>query len=189
MFGEKGNGPGMVLRAHGMGFGPHQHLFVDDVDNFRISVYEDSGKFLYSWGKDGTYPGELNPPHGLFVDRNGDVFVGGFYGPTQKFTSHGKFLFAFAPGVPPDRLLFQTIGGDYWGNVYVSVQGTSGKGVEVKPPFVRLLKYNNNGDFIAALSVPSPDQHLSQAIADKDGAVYALFSGKTKVGVHVFAEE
>jgi len=189
VFGEKGNGPGMILRAHGMGFSPRQHLFVADVDNFRINVYDDSGKFLYSWGKDGTDPGELNPPHGISVDRNGDVFVGGFYGPTQKFTSRGKFLCSFAPGVPPDRLLFQTIGGDHWGNVYVSVQGTHGKGAEVKPPFVRLLKYNNNGDFVAAVSVSRATDHLSQAIADKNGTVYALFSGKTEVGVHVFVEQ
>src|SRR5262245_12670746 len=50
---EKGTGPGMLLRAHGMQFDRQHRLFVVDVDNARVNVYDSSGKFLFDWGKDG----------------------------------------------------------------------------------------------------------------------------------------
>ncbi|MHC4621221.1 MAG: NHL repeat-containing protein, partial [Planctomycetota bacterium] len=113
IFAEKGIGPGQIHRAHGMGFDARQRLFVTDVDNFRISVYSHDGEFLYSWGKAGVDAGEFNAPHGLVVDPSGDVFVSGYYGPTQKFDPNGKFLFAFAHGDPPDGpVYFHTMVGD-----------------------------------------------------------------------------
>ncbi len=123
IFAEKGTAPGMLLRAHGMQFDHEGRLFIVDVDNARVSVFDRFGEFLRQWGKDGLYPGELNAPHGLVIDPNGDVFVSGYYGPVQKFTSDGRFLFAFGYGQPPDGPVhFHAIGGDPWGNVYVTVR-------------------------------------------------------------------
>ncbi|MHC4617859.1 MAG: NHL repeat-containing protein, partial [Planctomycetota bacterium] len=127
IFAEKGIGPGQIHRAHGMGFDKQQRLFVTDVDNFRINVYSHDGEFLYSWGKPGLDAGEFNAPHGLVVDPSGDVFVSGYYGPTQKFDPNGKFLFAFAHGDPPDGpVYFHTMVGDKWGNIYLMVRNKEG---------------------------------------------------------------
>jgi len=186
MFGLKGNRPGMLLRPHGMQFDTEQRLFVDDVDNFRISVYDHSGKFLYCWGKDGLYPGDLNPPHGLALDRNNDVFVDSYYGPAQKFTADGKFLLAFAyPDPPAGGIIYHTLNGDRWGNIYLPVLTLK----DDPKNYVSILKYNDNGDFVTTLRLSTPDRHVKWVAVAKDGTVYALYQGKTEVGVQVFVEQ
>jgi sugar lactone lactonase YvrE len=184
IFAHKGILPGQLLRAHGMGFDGRRRLFVVDVDNFRINVYSDSGKFLYDWGKPGLTAGTFNAPHGLTVDPSGDVFVSNFFGPTQKFDPNGNFLFAFAHPDPPDGPVgFHSIAGDRWGNVYVTVD-TTREGKEV-----RIAKYNNNGDYVTAWGLAKPDHHASWFAVDNNGAVYVLFGGGGQMGVQVFAPQ
>ena len=182
---EKGTGPGMLLRAHGMQFDRQQRLFVVDVDNSRVNVYDKAGKFLYDWGQDGLYPGELNAAHGLFIDPSGDVFISGYYGPIQKFTAEGKFLRAFGYGEPPDGPIhFHAIGGDRWGNVYVTVRNLGRRTNEVS-----IIKYNNNGDFVTSWRLSTPDREVNWVTADDRGLVYAVYDGRTHVGVEVFQPE
>ncbi len=193
IFAEKGMQPGMILRCHGMAFDPQQRLYTVDVDNMRVNVYDNSGEFLYDWGEEGLNPGEFNSPHGIFVDKNCDVFVTGYYGPTQKFNSEGDFLVAFCHGDPPDGpVYFHNMTGDRWGNVYVMVRASAGyQGAfqtgDVKR--VSIMKYNNNGDFITGWSFSSPDHRETSAVVDQEGRVYALFVGPREMGVEIFGEE
>ncbi len=193
IFAEKGRQPGMLLRAHGMGFDPQQRLYVVDVDNMRVNIYDSSGKFLYDWGTEGLNPGEFNAPHGLFVDRNSDVFVTGYYGPTQKLNSEGDFLLAFCYGDPPDGpAYFHNMTGDRWGNAYVMVRTLSGGQGDIQTGSgkrVSIMKYNNNGDFITEWSFTAPEHRESTAAVDAQGHVYALFKGTNDMGVEVFVEE
>ncbi len=186
MFGLKGNRPGMQLRPHGMQFGTHHRLYVADVDNFRISVYTHSGKFLYCWGQGGLYPGDLNPPHGLALDRNNDVFIDSFYGPAQKFTAHGHFLKAFAyPDPPNGPIIYHTLNGDRWGDIYLTVETLK----DNPKHYVSILKYNDNGDFVANLRLSTVDRHAVWVAVAKNGTVYALYSGKNEVGVQTLVEQ
>jgi hypothetical protein len=182
ILGDKGTAPGMLLRAHGMQFDRQQRLFVVDVDNARVSVYDRTGKFLFDWGKDGLYPGELNAAHGLFIDPSGDVFISGYYGPVQKFTADGKFLGAFGYGEPPDGPVhFHAIGGDRWGNVYVTVRNLGHL-----PNEVSIVKYNNNGDFVTSWRLSNADREVNWVTTDDRGLVYAIYDSKSHVGVEVF---
>ena len=193
IFAEKGMQPGMILRGHGMDFGPGQRLYTVDVDNMRINVYDNSGEFLHSWGKEGLNPGEFNSPHGLCVDKNSDVFVTAYYGPTQKFNSEGDFLFAFCHGDPPDGpVYFHNMTGDRWGNVYVMVRTLAGYQGALQTDDgkkVSIMKYNNNGDLITGWSFSSPDHRETSAVVDEEGRVYALFVGSREMGVETFVEE
>ena len=127
-FGQKGVGPGLVLRTRGMALDPAGRFLIADVDNMRVNIYSDSGEFLESWEKDGERAGELNAPYGLVTDRNGDVFVSGYYGPCQKFTRKGEFLFAFAhPDPPLGPVYYPSATGDRWGNVYLAVRDEQGR--------------------------------------------------------------
>ena len=193
IFAEKGMQPGMILRCHGMDFGPDQRLYTVDVDNMRINVYDNSGEFLYSWGTEGLNPGEFNSPHGVCVDRNSDVFVTGYYGPTQKFNAEGDFLLAFGHGDPPDGpVYFHNVTGDKWGNVYVMVRTLGGYQGALQTDDgkkVSIMKYNNNGDLITGWSFSSPDHRETSAVVDEEGRVYALFVGSREMGVEVFVEE
>lgn len=193
IFAEKGRLPGMLLRCHGLSFDPKGRLFSTDVDNMRVSAYTANGKHLYDWGQEGLNPGLFNAPHGLFVDRNADVFVTGYYGPTQKFDDHGNFLFAFGHGDPPDGpVYFHNMTGDRWGNVYLMVRtkhGYQGATETGGPKRLSIMKYNNNGDFITAWAFTAEKHSETTCVIDDQGHVYALLKGSGEMGVETFEEE
>ena len=197
IFAEKGRGPGQILRCHGISFGPDQTVLISDVDNMRVNVYDYVGKFLYDFGAGLAYenmnPGEMNAPHGIFVDRSGDVFVNSYYGPMQKFTPEGAVLYSFAHGDPPDGpVYFHNITGDKWGNVYLMVRSSEGYQGEIesgKGKKISIMKFNNNGDFIAGWSFSDPEHSETTAVVDDNGLVYALFAGNEEMGVEIFIEE
>ena len=197
IFAVKGRGPGQILRSHGIDFDFEQRLFNTDVDNMRVNVYDKTGKFLYDFGDGLAYenmnPGELNAPHGIFVDPSGDVFVNSYYGPTQKFSANGYVLFAFAHGDPPDGpVYFHSLTGDQWGNVYLLVRsmgGYQGALQNDQGKKISMIKYNNNGDFITSLSFSNPEHSETEAVVDENGLVYALFVGEKEKGVEIFIEQ
>ena len=189
---HKGILPGQLIRAHGMDFDSQQRLFVVDVDNFRVNVYEDSGEFLYSWGKPGLKIGTFNAPHGLVVDPSDDVFVSNYYGPIQKFDPNGNLLFAFAYADPPDGPVgYHSIAGDQWGNIYVTVAGMEYTGdmpeTAGQAEKIHIAKYNNNGDYITGWSLAETDEHAMWFAIAGDGTVYCLFISQERAGVQVFA--
>lgn len=193
IFAEKGMQPGMILRGHGLDFDSDGRLYTVDVDNMRVNVYSSSGEFLYDWGDEGLNPGQFNSPHGLFVDRSGDVFVTGYYGPTQKFSAKGDFVTAFGHGDPPDGpVYFHSLAGDKWGNAYVTVRTKEGydKALQLGTSnALSLMKFNNNGDYVTSLSFSAPEHRESSAVVDDMGRVYALFQGEEEMGVEIFEEE
>jgi hypothetical protein len=65
----------------------------NDKTNNRILKYDRNGKFLFSWGKLGSGPGEFNSPHGLAMDRQGRLYVADRSNSRiQIFDQQGKFL-------------------------------------------------------------------------------------------------
>lgn len=187
IFGDKGIGPGQLLRAHGLAFDSEHRLYVVDVDAMRINVYDPSGVFLRTWGHDGPGWGEFNAPHGIAIDANDDVFVVGYYGPCQKFTPDGKLLRVFAEPDPPDSAVyFHSICVDRWGNVYLTVRGVGGYGGAIEDTqgnHVSIMKYNNNGDYAASLTLNVKAHAENWATVDKDGNVYTIFVGNERMGV------
>jgi sugar lactone lactonase YvrE len=194
IFGEKGIQPGQIHRAHGMGFDSQERLFVVDVDNFRVSVFSYEGDFLYCWGEPGLHNGKFNAPHGLVVDPSGDIFVSGYYGPTQKFDAKGNFLTVFAHGDPPDApVYFHTAVGDKWGNVYLMVRNKEGGQGELQKSttgkHISIMKFNNNGDYVTGWSFAEADHKESWSVVADDGTVYCLFKGETQMGVQTFVPQ
>jgi hypothetical protein len=198
IFAEKGRGPGQLLRAHGIGFDANQRLFINDVDNMRVNVYDSTGKFLYDFGSWSVYknmnPGEMNAPHGIFVDRSGDVFVTSYYGPTHKFTPEGAILYEFAEGDPPDgSVYFHNLTGDRWGNVYIMVRPKGGaqnaRGESGNQKSKSVLKYNNNGDFVTEWSYSDPNHQETTAAIDNIGVFYAMYLTKKEMVIEIFHEE
>jgi hypothetical protein len=183
----------MILRCHGMAFDPQGRLFITDVDNMRVNVYDGEGGFLYQWGEEGLNPGQLNAPHGISVDPSGDVFVTGYYGPTQKFNPQGDYVTAFGHGDPPDGpVYFHNMTGDRWGNVYCMVrtkEGYQGAWAKSGGKEVSIVKYNNNGDFVSAWAFSTPEHKETTSVVDADGNLYALFNGPKEMGVETFQEE
>lgn len=180
-FGRHGILPGELQRAHGMAFDSKGRLHVEDVENARVDTYEPGGKFVSAWGQEGTLPGDLNAPHGIYVDPNDEVFVIGYYGPTQKFSADGHFLRAFAFADPPDHAIsFQSVSGDDWGDVYVPMRHEG------------LAKFSNTGDFLGWVVKGRAVQWAAEA---RDGTVYVLparlspAEPKPKATVEVYTEQ
>jgi hypothetical protein len=193
MFGEKGVGPGEILRSHGIGFDSQDRVLVVDIDNMRMNVYSRDGKFIKSWGQDGPYLQDFNAPHGVYIDPNDDVFTSSYYGTLKKFDIDGNFLCQFFDPEPPEGSVYiHSISGDQWGNVYAMVRGSRGYGGEVEVSegkVVSMEKFNNNGDFVGALSLAVKAHAENWVYVDEKDWVYFIYRGRDKMGFEIFVPQ
>jgi len=68
------SGPGKLNRPEGIHIA-HECAYVLDCENDRIAVFQLSGAFLTSVGKEGKEIGEFNSPKGIMFDCNGFLYV------------------------------------------------------------------------------------------------------------------
>lgn len=93
--GKTGRGEGEFnlpteLRLHG------EDLMVVDAMNFRVQVFDRSGKFRYAIGKVGDSTGALFRPKAVSVDSEGDIYiVDAQWGVVQVFNPQGQLLYYF----------------------------------------------------------------------------------------------
>ena len=85
------NAPSAVVTA------PNGDIFVADGHggntNARIVKFSKDGKFIKTWGKKGSAPGEFDIPHTIAMDSQGRLFVGDRQNNRiQIFDQDGKFL-------------------------------------------------------------------------------------------------
>src|SRR6266436_8192839 len=76
---------------------PNGDIFVADGhggdSNARIVKFSKDGKFIMTWGKKGSAPGEFNGPHALAFDSKGRLFVADrSNNRIQIFDQNGKFM-------------------------------------------------------------------------------------------------
>jgi sugar lactone lactonase YvrE len=89
------NAPSAVLVA------PNGDIFVGDghggTTNSRIVKFSPDGKFIKTWGKKGSAPGEIDIPHTLAMDSRGRLFLGDRQNNRiQIFDQNGAFLDAWS---------------------------------------------------------------------------------------------
>jgi DNA-binding beta-propeller fold protein YncE len=94
-FGTTGDGEGEFnlpteLRLDG------SNLMVVDAMNFRVQVFDRSGKFEYVIGAIGDHPGAMFRPKAVSIDSEGDVYVvDAQWGVVQVFNRKGELLYYF----------------------------------------------------------------------------------------------
>jgi len=65
----------------------------DGYGNSRVVKFSSSGKYLLEWGTHGNKPGQFNIPHGITLDKSGNVFVADRQNNRiQIFDGNGTFL-------------------------------------------------------------------------------------------------
>jgi hypothetical protein len=143
---------------------PKGDVFVTDgYGNARVVHFDKNGKFVKSWGKLGTGPGEFNLPHAIALDSRGRLYVADRNNARiQVFDQRGKFLDQWRNIVVPCAL-WMTKADELW------VCGTSPMtwrpedNVLGYPPKDQLLmKFNTSGKLLQLWSVPKGEDGKEQ---------------------------
>ena len=73
---------------------PYKNMFlVSDGDNHCIKAFDQSGTFLYKFGKEGYQDGQFKTPYGLLVDSSNNLLVCDFdNNRVQQFSLDGRFI-------------------------------------------------------------------------------------------------
>jgi DNA-binding beta-propeller fold protein YncE len=84
----------------------------DGYINSRIAKVDKNGKWLKSWGEPGNKPGQLNTPHNIAADAQGNIYVADRGNRRiQVFDGEGNLLREIRIDVPVDRDAQPAIGG------------------------------------------------------------------------------
>ncbi len=118
--GVAGDGPDTFNQPSSVLVAPDGDIFVGDGhggdSNARIVKFTKDGKFIKTWGKKGTAPGEFDTPHALAMDSRGRLFVGDRNNNRiQIFDQDGKFLDAWTQFSRPSGIYI-----DQKDNIYVA---------------------------------------------------------------------
>ncbi|HXJ89219.1 MAG TPA: 6-bladed beta-propeller [Candidatus Binatia bacterium] len=69
------------------------NLYVTDMYNNRVEVFDADGNFIRQWGKSGDRPGTFSRPKGIAIDVDGHVWVAdAVQDILQCYTADGRFL-------------------------------------------------------------------------------------------------
>jgi sugar lactone lactonase YvrE len=104
--GQFGDGPDVFNRPTDVVTAENGDVFVTDGhggdSNARIVKFSADGRYLRSWGRKGSAPGEFDIPHGIAIDSKGRLFVADLNNfRVQVFDQEGTFLFQWTQfGMP-----------------------------------------------------------------------------------------
>ncbi len=95
--GVAGDGPDTFNQPSAVAIAPNGDIFVADghggASNARVVKFSKDGKFLKTWGKKGTAPGDFDTPHAIAFDSKGRLFVGDrANNRIQIFDQEGNFI-------------------------------------------------------------------------------------------------
>jgi DNA-binding beta-propeller fold protein YncE len=95
--GVAGSGPDEFNAPSAVAIAPNGDIFVADGHgrntNARVVKFTKDGKFIKTWGKKGSGPGEFDVPHAIVIDPQGRVLVGDRNNNRiQFFDQDGKYL-------------------------------------------------------------------------------------------------
>jgi sugar lactone lactonase YvrE len=87
-----------------MAWDPAGNTFISDgYINSRVAKADKNGNWLKSWGSKGNKPGELNTPHSIAADAQGNIYVADRGNRRiQVFDGEGKLLRVMTIDVPYD---------------------------------------------------------------------------------------
>ena len=176
-------GQGKFSSAHGLAVDPATgDVWIGDREEYRIVVYSGDGKFIKTWGKKGSAPGELDIPHAIAMDSQGRLFVGDRQNNRiQIFDQDGKFLAEWKQFGRPSGIAIDK------NDVIYTADSESTE--QVHPGWRRGIRIGSLKDgkvtmFIPAHKTDSPDGTMGEGIAiDAAGNLYtaeAQLRGVTK---------
>jgi len=188
--GVAGSGPDEFNQPSDVAVAPNGDIFVADghdaKSNMRIVKFTKDGKFIRTWGKPGSAPGEFNVPHGIAFDSKGRLFVADrANNRIQIFDQEGTFL--------EEWKQFSRVSGIYIDNNDVLYGADSESNTKRNPGWKRGIRVGSarDGKLIAFIPDPEPNPDASATsgaegvAADAQGNIYGAEVGPKMVKKYV----
>src|SRR5712692_7978221 len=174
--GVAGDGPDTFNRPCDVVTAPNGDIFVADghggESNSRIVKFSKDGKFIKTWGKKGTGPGEFDTPHALAFDSKGRLFVGDRNNNRiEIFDQAGNFIDQWRQFSRPSGIFI-----DKHDVIYVA--DSESNSVRPNPGFKRGMRIGSAKDGTVAAFIPDPVEVATTTsaaegvAADSRGAIY-----------------
>src|SRR5260221_9773071 len=174
--GVAGDGPDAFGPPSDVLVAPSGDVFVADGHggntNARIVKFSKDGKFIKTWGKKGSGPGEFDTPHSLAMDSSGRLFVADrMNNRIQIFDQEGKFLAEWRQFGRPSGIFI-----DKNDMLYVADSQSDEK---INPGYKQGIRVGNakDGKLIAYIPENKDLGSLEGTAADDAGNVYAGYTG------------
>ena len=174
--GVAGAGPDTFNMPSAVFVAPNGDIFIGDGhggnSNARMLKFAKDGKFIKTWGKKGTAPGDFETPHTLAMDSRGRLFVGDRgNNRIQIFDQEGKFLEEWKQFGRPSGIFI-----DRNDILYVADHQSDAK---TNPGFSKGITIGSARDGKVTARIPDPDPEGSQegVAADAKGNIYGSLTG------------
>jgi sugar lactone lactonase YvrE len=174
--GVAGDGPDTFNRPTDVAIAANGDIFVTDGhggdSNARIVKFSKDGKFIKTWGKKGSAPGEFDEPHSIAIDSQGRIFVAdrGKNLRIQIFDAEGNYLAEWKHLGRPSGLYI-----DAKDNLYVGDTLPEGKRVPGKVDGIWIANAKD-GKVLAFIPEPGLTAQVSDSpegvAADAMGDIY-----------------
>lgn len=150
--------------------------------NARIVKFSKDGKFILTWGKKGSAPGEFNIPHALAFDSSGRLFVADRgNNRIQIFDQQGKFIDQWKQFSRPSGIFI-----DKHDVIYVA-DSESGSVAPDHSAWTRGIRIGSAKDGSVTAFIPDPVEHATTTsaaegvAADANGVIYGAEVGPKDV--------
>lgn len=186
--GVLGSGPDTFVAPTDVVVASNGDIFVTDghfanSSNNRVVKLSADGKFIKSWGKTGSAPGQFDSPHTIAIDRKGRIFVGDRgNNRIQIFDQDGKFLDQWAQFGRPSGI---AIGPDDTIAVTDSSTTSSNNPGRNRGIYIGNARTGEVTDFIPDPDVAEQDRNIVSGATGiavgADGTIYAGDIGPARV--------
>jgi len=174
--GVAGDGPDTFNQPSDVAIAPNGDIFVGDGhggdSNARVLKFSKDGKFIKTWGKKGSGPGDFELPHNLAFDSRGRLFVADRGNSRiQIFDQDGKFLEEWKQFGRPSGIFIDR------NDVLYSADHESDE--KTNPGWKKGIRIGSAKDGKVTAFILDPDPNGSQegVAADVNGDVYGSLTG------------
>jgi sugar lactone lactonase YvrE len=188
--GLAGSGPDEFNAPSAALVAPNGDIFVADGHggntNARIVKFDKTGKFIKTWGKKGSGPGEIDGPHTLAMDSRGRLFLGDRgNNRIQIFDQDGNFIDQWTQFSRPSGVYI-----DKNDVIYVA-DSESGSVNKAHGDWKRGIRVGSAKDGTVTTLIPDPDENppstsaAEGVTADAQGNIYGAEVGPKRVMKYV----